>query len=120
MSAPTRGHLRLVHSSDADVIPLPRTAAAYDQVVHIVLRLIPQQAITHRGHHITANGEAVPLWFSAGLSKAVRNGLAEWHAACGVDGIAALTETGTAALREWDRTHGQRAIHIDTEPDGAA
>lgn len=119
MSAPTRGHLRLVPPLDADVIPLPRAAVAYDQVVHHVLRLIPQAAITHRGEHITVNGDTAPLWVRAGMAKAVRDGLAYWQAACGVDGIAGLTETGIAALAEWDRTHGQQ-VRIDTEPDGAA
>jgi hypothetical protein len=113
-------HLRLVPPLGADVIPLPRAAAKYGPLAHHVLRLIPQEAVTRRGGHITVTGRTADAVVRAGLAAAERDGLIEWmHTGSPRQDIARLTEAGIAALAEWNRTHGQQA-HIDTEPDGAA
>lgn len=105
----TASHLRLVHSADADVIPLPRTAMQRDPLTHHVLRLIPQHAITRHGEHITLTGQTAPLAVRVGLSQATRDGLADWMptGSPGTD-VARLTEPGIARLAEWNHTHPER------------
>lgn len=111
MSAPTRGHLRLVHSAPADVIPLPRTPMRYDVLLHQALRTIPQEAITRHRMHVTVTGQDAPLWLRATLPKAVGLGLVAWRPCGDQTYLATLTATGARQLDAWDRDHPARPSH---------